>query len=906
MTDINLQNADGHNKKKTEKSEDEIRFEKLLKSFAENNNVYGTLYDRDGEVTASFFDSDSHRDFFRQRISDDMVMVLISSFRDYDAENVLSGRTSMPLLLLKAVAMRGADERVSAVFVMYGLDSAEVHEFDVIPEDIRRTTEQQFESSAAFLEQLGKSYYFEKLRSEELSELLEESSDKEKSMKEALKREDVMTGLLQKLESNDDFRHVAESILTEAGEYLDVSNAFIMRKSTAEPGDMEDMTDIICEYRNPDAREMMTRFGRSELSEVPFFNGKSYTISSNSLMPDNFRTFFFTYSFTGGIFLPLFLHDTPQMYLCFTLSMTARMWTAEDIRFANDTRRILQSILSKRVTKNSLAGSYAAIDEILENTGCGIYVRDGRSGSVLYINETYHNMLNDAMDRELFERNLSDSIRKEEILPPGTTNRKSGHHGNREFYAENAGRWFSFSSSIIRWVDGRDVEMHTLYDITQLKKYQKRVQQQADLDDLTGLYNRHRFHNDLEKSIIDAARAKGQGTLLFLDLDDFNALNDGLGHVLGDQFLVQVADSLQQIAGGRAQCYRVGGDQFAILVPYSGENSVDKLTAVIQRRFEKPWRLDNNEYYCTACIGAARFPHDGDEEDVLTQRADYALHDAKKKGKNQITYYSEENRAPVARLDLEKAMREAVADGCSEFEVFYQPVIDINKPGHPCCGAEALVRWNSKKFGFMMPDSFIPLAEYLGLIIPIGEHVLIEAAKRCKYWNDFGHPEYKVNVNLSVQQLIQNNIVNVIKNAIDISGIIPSHLTLEVTESLAVNDMTRMKDVLNSIRALGCRLALDDFGTGYSSLNHLKEMPLDVIKIDKCFVNDLGKDDFSDAFIKTVSELADRIDVNVVVEGVEEQRQENTLEGMKINMIQGYLYDKPLPVDEFEAKYLEQ
>ncbi len=176
---------------------------------------------------------------------------------------------------------------------------------------------------------------------------------------------------------------------------------------------------------------------------------------------------------------------------------------------------------------------------------------------------------------------------------------------------------------------------------------------------------------------------------------------------------------------------------------------------------------------------------------------------------------------------------------CDEFTVYFQPIINV-KGEDVCAGAEALVRWNSATMGFINPVDFIPLAEYLGLINPIGEHVLREAAKHCRYWNDMGHPDYKVNVNLSVVQLLQNDIVKKIKGIIDEVGIEPGNLCLEVTESLAINDMVRMKRILSEIKALGVKVALDDFGTGYSSLNHIREMPLDIIKIDKCFIEHLG------------------------------------------------------------------
>ena len=202
------------------------------------------------------------------------------------------------------------------------------------------------------------------------------------------------------------------------------------------------------------------------------------------------------------------------------------------------------------------------------------------------------------------------------------------------------------------------------------------------------------------------------------------------------------------------------------------------------------------------------------------------------------------------------------------------------------------------------PTDFIPLAEYLGLINPIGDYVLREACKRCKYWNDMGHPEYKVNVNLSVVQLLQNDIVDKVRAAIKETGIMPCNLTLEVTESLAINDMDRMKTILADIRTLGVRVALDDFGTGYSSLNHIREMPIDVIKIDRCFIIDIGKDEFSAAFVKMVAELAGAIGVKVCVEGVETAEQLAALKQTRIQMIQGFYFGKPMHKEEFEQKYL--
>jgi EAL domain-containing protein (putative c-di-GMP-specific phosphodiesterase class I) len=255
---------------------------------------------------------------------------------------------------------------------------------------------------------------------------------------------------------------------------------------------------------------------------------------------------------------------------------------------------------------------------------------------------------------------------------------------------------------------------------------------------------------------------------------------------------------------------------------------------------------------------------------------------------------------------MEMALREAVDRWCVEFEIYYQPLVDVSKENHPCCGAEALIRWKSSKLKrIVMPNEFIPVAEHLGLILKLGYHVMLEAARKCKRWNDFGHPEYKVNVNLSVSQLLQGNIVDTVDEVLNVSGINPANLTLEVTESLAIYDLENMTRVLRELHELGVRVALDDFGTGYSSLSYLKYLSLDVIKIDKCFVDEIGNNNFSGAFIDTVSKLASALNANVVVEGVERKDQAEVITTIDVDMIQGYLYDKPLPHDEFVKKYVE-
>ena len=342
---------------------------------------------------------------------------------------------------------------------------------------------------------------------------------------------------------------------------------------------------------------------------------------------------------------------------------------------------------------------------------------------------------------------------------------------------------------------------------------------------------------------------------------------------------------------------------FVIIVPPKQYERLEQIVEGIKSVFSRPWFLKDADYYCTMSMGIVQFPTEGEGVEELIKKADIAMYEAKKSGKNRVAVYSRNIQSNSGkRLDMEKNMRDAALDGYKEFEVYYQPIIDIQE-NNKCTGAEALIRWNSEEMGFMSPADFIPLAEYLGLINPIGSHVLQQACETCKKWNDNGHPEYKVNVNLSVIQLLQQDIVETVSDTIKSSGINPRNLTLEVTEGLAINDLDRMKKILAQIKALGVRIALDDFGTGYSSLSHIRELPFDVIKVDQSFVRDLAEDDYSKSFIRMVSDLANAIGVSICVEGIETEQQYKVLEGMKVRMIQGYYFDKPMPAAEFEEKY---
>ncbi len=570
-----------------------------------------------------------------------------------------------------------------------------------------------------------------------------------------------------------------------------------------------------------------------------------------------------------------------------------RTWTGQEVKFAADAARVLQSILIGRIHRSSIAESIRALEDILNNVGCSVYLVNRNTGRPLFANK----MLENTFEQEWHNGKLRELVSKGDFSNPDS--------GSFEiFYAEKE-RWYDLIYKQLEWVDGSAAIMYSLYDITDRRLYQRKIEQQAFTDFLTGLYNRMCCERDLAKLIDEAKRDGTRGALIYLDLDNFKHINDGLGHQYGDILLKSISGALAEIKGLEEHCYRMGGDEFVILVSPDAYRDLSRIMEQISEVFRRPWYLKDSDYYCTASIGSVTYPDLGDTVAELIKKADIAMYEAKKSGKNRQANYSEGQDTEFGRqLNMEKNMRDAENTGYDEFEVYYQPIIDVENGGAECAGAEALVRWNSSRLGFIPPSDFIPLAEYLGLINPIGNHVLEKACKACKAWNEKSAHSMKVNVNLSVVQLLQNDIVECVERALKESGLAAANLTLEVTESLAINDMARMKEILSKIKALGVSIALDDFGTGYSSLNHIREIPFDIIKVDQSFVKDLAEDAYSQSFVRMVAELAETIGVKICVEGIETPAQYQALKNMKIKYIQGFYFDRPLSVEDFEEKYL--
>src|SRR6266545_2842511 len=403
-------------------------------------------------------------------------------------------------------------------------------------------------------------------------------------------------------------------------------------------------------------------------------------------------------------------------------------------------------------------------------------------------------------------------------------------------------------------------------DITQRKATEKQLEYQAYYDALTGLPNRLLFRDRVVTALAQAQRSRRALAVMYLDLDHFKLVNDGLGHSVGDKLLWQVAERLQGCVRASDTISRLGGDEFTLLFnEVASSDSIAGLARKILQSLARPFRVDGHELFVTASIGISLFPNDGSDVEVLLKSADSAMYRAKELGRNQAQLFTASmNERYVRRLAIEQSLHHALER--RELELHYQPVYDrMRRP----VSVEALIRWNHPTRGLVPPADFIPLAEETGLIVPIGEWVVREVCAQLRRWHDAGLAALKAALNISAPQLQQPTFTRVVVDTLQRNGLAPSSLQIEITESVAVQNIDLILQVLQELKQHGVGIAIDDFGTGQSSLLYLKRFPIDTVKIDKTFIQDVTTDDSAAAIVSYVISLAHTLRFEVVAEGVE-------------------------------------
>lgn len=437
-------------------------------------------------------------------------------------------------------------------------------------------------------------------------------------------------------------------------------------------------------------------------------------------------------------------------------------------------------------------------------------------------------------------------------------------------------------------------------DISRVKESENKIRQLTNYDPLTNIPNRTLLVDRLQQALIKAELDDRihMIAVLSIDIDNFKIVNETLGHRTGDTMLIEITERIEHVLGKSDTIARLGADEFIIvLTKLTRTIEAASLTKKIMEEIASPFHLESKEFITTISVGIAVSPFDGKSTDQLIKNANTAMHYVKRNGKNNYKFYSQNmNITAIERLEMETMLRRALER--DEFLLYYQPKYDFKE--QRITGMEALIRWDNPTLGLVSPVKFIPLAEETGLIIDIGEWVINTACKDTQKLIDNGHKHLRVAVNLSSKQFEKRNIIDIVHNAIEISGLNPDCLELEITESIIMRNAKYMITKLYELKENNIKLAIDDFGTGYSSLSYLKYFPIDTVKIDRSFVRDLETDIDNQEISKAIIALSHSLKFNVVAEGVENMEQLEFLRNYDCDYIQGYYISKPVPIDKFE------
>jgi diguanylate cyclase (GGDEF)-like protein/PAS domain S-box-containing protein len=434
-------------------------------------------------------------------------------------------------------------------------------------------------------------------------------------------------------------------------------------------------------------------------------------------------------------------------------------------------------------------------------------------------------------------------------------------------------------------------------DVTERTYAEEQIKHLAYHDALTNLPNRLLFKDRLTVALSHAHRDDSRLAVLFLDLDRFKVINDSLGHSLGDHLLQAIAARVQTCLRDSDTVARLGGDEFTILLPglHRSEDAVPVATKIIEA-IRYPIHLEGREFFITTSIGISLFPEDGTDAETLIKNADTAMYQAKELGRDNYQMFNAVvNAKALQRIALEHGLRRALAN--QELEVHYQPILDFRTAR--ITGVEALLRWNHPQMGSVAPAIFIPLAEATGVMLPIGAWALRQACAQAKAWHDEGHRAFSLAVNLSVTQLQQPDLVGLVQSVLTDTGFPPRLLELEITESTAMQSPEASLRTLYELKKLGLRISLDDFGTGHSSLSYLKRFPIDTLKVDQSFVQDVITDPDTAAIVTAIIAMAHSLRLKVVAEGVESAEQANFLRRQGCDQMQGFLVTAPVSAGEF-------
>lgn len=552
-----------------------------------------------------------------------------------------------------------------------------------------------------------------------------------------------------------------------------------------------------------------------------------------------------------------------------------------------------QKLVEKKYKK--IEESYRSLIEI---SPVGIAIH--RNQKLIYVNPAATNIIKANTPEQLINKSILELVNPE--LHQTIISRFNKLEKNENDNTLNEYNLFRFDGTLAN-VEMISTNMSSLdsttiltmiIDVTYRNKAKEKIKQLAYYDTLTGLPNRNMLNDYFDKLLYNSIDEKQKIGVIFLDLDRFKIINDTMGHTFGDMVLQQFSKRLLECVDKDDIVCRYGGDEFIIILNDTNQIEVAKAAQRIIDEYSHPLIIDGQNIYSSTSIGISLYPQNGDDLETLIKCADTAMFYAKEKGRNNYQFYTSSQSKKVSRkMHLENELRKAIEN--NEFILYYQPQFNIDTG--KILGVEALIRWQHSELGLISPAEFIPLAEETGLIIPIGEWVLKTACKQNKGWQESGFSSIYVAVNVSASQFQHKNFIETIKQVLKETKLKPQYLELELTESY-IHNIKELMVVMNELKNIGVRLSLDDFGTSYSSLNVLRHLPIDTLKIDKSFVDDIIIDLNTAPIVKTIIDMGNNLKLNVIAEGIENKEQLNFLKQNKCAVGQGYFLSHPLPAED--------